>query len=216
VLCSNCSEQVRPIVAVDIDGTLGNYHDHFTAFASDYTGILLPRSYDGGCKFYEWLEIDLIKYREIKLAYRQGGLKRSMPLIPNAAYFMEQVRRAGAEVWVTTTRPYLRLDNIDPDTRAWAERHGIGFEHLLYDEDKYAQLADRVDCERVVFVLDDLKEQLERANTLFGTDVPWQHHAVWNSHPNAHWSQGHSNLRELAAVATSMVETWYHETKEES
>lgn len=199
MLCSNCSEVVRPIVACDIDGTLGDYHRHFFRFATEYLGkdghgwydgnpvggpnirnmpglSRFPLTYDGSVRFSEWVcwaaRIDLHTYREMKLAYRQGGQKRSMPLLPDAQEFVRMVRALGADLWLTTTRPYQRLDGIDPDTREWARRHQIRYEGLLYDREKYRRLRERVDPERVVAVIDDLPYLWDQAAESFGPDVP--------------------------------------------
>jgi hydroxymethylpyrimidine pyrophosphatase-like HAD family hydrolase len=180
MLCSHCSEEVKPIVAIDIDGTLGDYHAHFIDYArKTYLGIATGSRYgmyDGTEPFREWCErtmrVDATQFRAIKLAYRQGGLKRSMPVYEGAIELVAGLREAGAEIWLTTTRPYLRLDNVDPDTRFWLDRHAIVFDGMLYDEDKYAVLAQRVDRERVVAVLDDLPEQYDAARHEFGGHVP--------------------------------------------
>src|SRR4051812_4114759 len=109
--CSECSREVQPVVAIDIDGTLADYHWHFTEFAEKYLGRKLSFDYDGATEFSEYLGIDKATYREIKLAYRQGGLKRWMPPFKGASTFVRLVKEMGNEVWLTTTRPYLRLDN---------------------------------------------------------------------------------------------------------
>ncbi len=175
MLCSKCSEQLKPIVAVDIDGTLGDYHEHFHAFAEAYVGRPLGRAstdcYNGDDEFSEYLQLDKALYRQIKLAYRQGGLKRSMPLFPQAKNLMWWLRQEGVEIWVTTTRPYLRLDGIDPDTREWLRRNDIPYDGLLYDEDKYQVLAERVDPARVVAIVDDLPEQCRAANAAFSRNI---------------------------------------------
>jgi hypothetical protein len=95
-----------------------------------------------------------------------------MPLYDGALELCGTVRAAGAELWLTTTRPYLRLDNVDPDTRAWLERHHILYDHMIYDEQKYPLLAELVGADRVVAVLDDLPEQLQSAAAVFGAQVP--------------------------------------------
>lgn len=181
--CSECSKVVRPIVAVDIDGTLGAYHSHFLEFAHQYLGSeppLLMDEYDGDMSFRHWFttsfNVDDAEWHTIKLAYRQGGMKRSMPTIESQVYtsqFVAQLRQSlGCEVWITTTRPFLRLDGIDPDTREWLHRNRIGYDGLLYDEDKYAVLARNVDPKRVVAVLDDLPEQFDAAGIAFGATIP--------------------------------------------
>jgi phosphoglycolate phosphatase-like HAD superfamily hydrolase len=181
--CSDCSKKVRPVVAIDMDGTLGDYHGHFLRFAAEWTGlgteIVLQCSlhmYDGSYSFGDYVcrmfGIDRTTYRSIKLAYRQGGLKRSMPPLPGHKAICEMVRQEGAELWITTTRPYLSLDNIIPDTVAWFDREQIAFDHMLFDADKYAVLAERVDRERVVAVVDDLGEMYDAAARYFGAGIP--------------------------------------------
>lgn len=184
MLCSNCSQPVQPIVAVDIDGVLGDYHGHFLRFAANWTGAelkgLLTASLDGyhgdepfGRYCSRIFGITIDQYRECKLAYRQGGQKRSMPVFPGATHLCASIKDTGAELWMTTTRPYLSLDNIVPDTVEWLERHNIEYDHMLFDLDKYEQLAKRVDDKRVVAVLDDLPEMCLAAERLyFGRDVP--------------------------------------------
>jgi hypothetical protein len=175
--CSDCSKIINPIVAIDIDGTLGDYHKHFIAFAEAYLNMrMATKQYTGEGSFKEWFMdtygCDETIWQTIKLAYRQGAQKRSMPSYPDAQWIVNNLRWDNVEIWLTTTRPYLRLDGVDPDTRFWLEREGIEFDGLLYDEDKYNVLADRVDPERVVAVLDDLPEMYDTAQQLFGKDVP--------------------------------------------
>lgn len=162
--CSQCSQNVKPVVAVDIDGTLGDYHTHFTDFCIGYHEISMPvMPYDGSGDFEDYLGLTRQQYREAKLAYRQGGQKRSMPEYGGAREFVASLRAAGVEVWIATTRPWQRLDNIDPDTREWLRRHDIGIDGLLYGDDKYEQLCEHLDADRVVGVIDDLLEQCELA-----------------------------------------------------
>ena len=186
--CSNCSHEVKPIVCVDIDGTLGDYHGHFLRFAAawltdedtalTYLLDMSHQMYDGSIPFsqycMEMLEIDLTTYRQIKLAYRQGGMKRTMPMFQYASAICREIQYAGAELWITTTRPYLSLDNIVPDTVEWCRRHRITYEGILFDELKYEEFAKRVDTERVVAVLDDLPEMYDAAANVMhhGHDVP--------------------------------------------
>jgi hypothetical protein len=182
MLCSNCSHEVKPIVAVDVDGTLGDYHGHFLNFAADYLDMhkdkQAPWRYDGTLRLSAWFtqvfNCEVETYRQVKLAYRQGGMKRTMPLLVGAHDLCYTIKKAGAELWITTTRPYLSLDNIIPDTVEWCRRHGIEYDGMLFDEDKYEQLAKRVDSQRVVAVVDDLPEMYDAAAKAlyYGADVP--------------------------------------------
>jgi hypothetical protein len=156
---------LRPVVALDIDGTLGYYHEHFLEFAANWLQReAIPREWrDGTVPFWRLLGTSKAVYRQIKLCYRQGGLKRSMQVCAGASELTRAVRAAGAEVWVCTTRPYLRLDNIDPDTRFWLRHNRVQFDGVLFGENKYRDLANLVGIERVVAVLDDEPEQCGRA-----------------------------------------------------
>lgn len=168
MLCSSCNNHIKPVVAFDIDGVLGDYHAHFTDFCMNYWQHtrLAPGPYDGSMEFEEWLGLSKIEYREAKLAYRQGGLKRWLPVFGDAGEVVNDVRSAGAEVWIATTRPWQRLDNIDPDTREWLRRAGLPYDGLLYGDDKYNQLCEAVGDRRIMGVADDLLVQCQIADKL--------------------------------------------------
>lgn len=229
--CSECSRSVAPVVAVDIDGTLGDYHGHFIRFASEYLNIPEEDSYeivdftrfgdpsptflnglpiyDGSIGFKSWAmeawHIDERTWQDIKLAYRQGAQKRSMRAYPDATMLCRNIREVGAELWLTTTRPYLRLDNVDPDTRFWLARLGIEYDGLLYDEFKYAKLAGYVDRERVVAVLDDLPEMWSAAAEHFGWNVPILRRNPYNRGVKG---DGAYDLNEAWILIKRRIETW--------
>jgi hypothetical protein len=158
-----------PVIGLDIDGTCGNYHAHFIQFAGAWLGRALPSAtaYTGGVPFNEYLGIGRATYNRIKLAYRQGGLKRSMPVYPGIGDFTRYVRSQGVGVWICTTRPYLNLSNIDPDTRHWVtHRAHMQYDGLLYGPYKFHDLVNTVGYERVVAVYDDLPRHIEQASGL--------------------------------------------------
>lgn len=211
--CSECSNEIKPIVAIDIDGTLGDYHTHFIGFAMAYL-YKRPSAdefYTGQCGFKEWfLEVfqcDETTWNTIKLAYRQGAQKRSMPVYADAQWLVNNLRWDNVEVWLTTTRPYLRLDGVDPDTRFWLDKEGIEFDGLLYDEDKYNVLADRVDPERVVAVLDDLPEMYDTAAQLFGKEVPILRKQLYNDDTIRPFEA--NGLTEALSMIQANVEVWH-------
>jgi phosphoglycolate phosphatase-like HAD superfamily hydrolase len=211
VLCSRCSEPIYPIVAVDIDGTLGDYHGHFLKFAADYLGRL-PRKdmqYTGDRAFSNFCEdafkISLTEYRAIKLAYRQGAQKRSMPIFYGAKDLCETIILLGAELWLTTTRPYLSLDTVVPDTEAWLERHRITYTNLLFDEDKYKQLRERVDQRRVVVVLDDLPEMLHAAEQELNSSRAVLMMGKYNT---AVQSRYRTRLTSAPTLVASLIKRW--------
>jgi len=173
--CTECNREVKPVVAIDIDGTMGMYHKHFLEYAAAYLDRVVQDHYVGNQPFKEWFctnyRVSTDVWHDIKLAYRQGGMKRTMPVYNDAALLCRKVRALGAELWVTTTRPYIRHDNVDPDTREWLRRHQIPYDYLIYDGDKYEKLAQLVGKQRVCAVLDDLPEEIMAANLLFEDNV---------------------------------------------
>lgn len=182
--CSSCSQTVRPVVAVDVDGTLAEYHRPLTNFAARYFNLVLPLGeWDGQGEMEDWLGITKDQWRDLKFAYRSGGFKRFAPMYPGADAFTNYVRKAGCELWITTTRPWLRLDSIDPDTRWWLETHEIGYDHLLYDEHKYRVLSELVYPERVIMVVDDLEDMLVEAVAAFGLGTEYKVERLHNRKP---------------------------------
>lgn len=216
MLCSNCSHKVKPVVAVDIDGTIGNYHLHFICFAEEYLGRgprdihnVIFNHYDGKGLFRDWFtevyEVSVEIFRDIKLAYRQGGMKRTMPMFSWADRMIELFRAEGAEVWITTTRPYLRLDNVDPDTREWLSRNGIEFDGLIYDKYKYKILSERIDPNRVVAVLEDLLDKVNEAGRIFGYGNVFWRRTPYNEGKG---EGGYDSLTEITDLVVPKIKEW--------
>jgi hypothetical protein len=203
---------LKPVVALDIDGTMGMYHDHFLFFASGYLNQQIKDHYVGNQPFKEWFcanyRCNTDAWHDIKLAYRQGGMKRTMPVYTDAKMLAETVKRAGAELWVTTTRPYIRHDNIDPDTREWLRRNNITYDYLIYDGHKYKKLAQLVGHERVCAVLDDLLDELDEAEALFGTDVPILRKTKYNRAFHREEMMQATNLQMAARFIEYKIKKW--------
>lgn len=188
-----------PVVALDVDGTLGDYHGWFTKFAELWTGRALPDPLENtqGVPFYKHLGMSKATYRQCKLAYRQGGLKRSMPCYDGASELTRHIRKSGHQVWICTTRPWLRLDNIDPDTRHWLRRNGIQYDGVIYGSGKYRELGKQVD--EVALVVDDLPELIPQALQISRCvalrDQPYNRY--WGLLGGAHRVNGIKGMQEL-------------------
>lgn len=211
----------KPVVALDLDGTLGDYHTNFLHFIELYLGDQMPHVHaptNPGLPMWEWLGIPQRVYRDAKLAYRQGGWKRWMPCYPEAGPMTQFIREMlDAEVWLCTTRPYLRLDNVDPDTREWLRRNGIQYDALLFDpaheEDgtKYHELARQAGT-RVAAIVDDLPEMIAAAQEVFTSPrgYPWVA-PILREQPYNHqftYPRRASDLREVWELVTADVRTW--------
>jgi len=212
--CSDCRKPMDPVVALDIDGTMGRYHEHFIEFAEGWLGRnLLPwRAYTGEETFWQFLGLELPQYREIKLAYRQGGAKRTMPTYLGARTLARTLREEGCEVWICTTRPHLRLDNVDPDTREWLRRNEIPYDYMIYGDDKYQQLHKLTQAGRVIGVLEDLPEQFDEAEHL-GLEpimIKREHNLAYRRLCSGHGIHMNTavNLKEARTMLQARVLAW--------
>jgi phosphoglycolate phosphatase-like HAD superfamily hydrolase len=159
------------MVALDLDGTLGDYHRHFERFAQMWTGRDIVWDPDIVGPFYKQLGMSKAVYRQCKLAYRMGGMKRSIPVFEGASELSRAIRGAGVAIAACTTRPYLAMSTIDLDTQHWLKRNGIQVDHILYGEHKYRDLVKSVGRDRVVCALDDDLSQLGIATRLGVTPI---------------------------------------------
>lgn len=211
MLCSKCRAVIRPVVALDIDGTMGRYHEHFLEFAERYLDAQAAWDYDSSISFREWFKLRYFVpddvWHDVKLAYRQGGMKRSMPVYPYAWNLTEYVHSLGAELWITTTRPYIRHDNVDPDTREWLKRNNIRYDYLIYDGHKYGKLADLVGAERIAVIIDDLEEQLVEAQVAgVAPDALFLRRNAFNG--ASIWPQEINNLSDASVFVSDRLEAW--------
>lgn len=195
---------LKPVVALDIDGTLADYHDHFITFAEAWVGKEMRRKYDGSVSLAKWCGIGKATYRECKLAFRQGGLKRSMPVYDGARDLTVSLRRAGAEVVICTTRPYLHLSNIEPDTLHWLRRNRIQHDDVLFGQYKYNDLIRNYGKDRIIMVLDDLPEQISAA---FSLGLPA---VIRRNHHNStfEWKAEVHSLDGARQVGLYCISTW--------
>lgn len=165
---------MKPVIALDIDGTLLAYHEHFLRFAAGYFGHD-PEDpgyldYDARLPLHKHLRVSKVSYRKCKLAYRRGQLKRSLPKLPEpypqADELTRTLRRWGCDVWLCTTRPYLSHDEVDDATRHNLRRNGVVYQGIIWGEHKYRELVRTVGKHRIVGVLDDLPEMCRQASDL--------------------------------------------------
>lgn len=165
---------MKPVLGIDIDGTLVDYHRHFTDFAVQYFDLDMEHyafhTYDSRLPFHKFLGVSKEKYRQCKMAYRRGELKRSVPLLPSpypdAPTLTKTLRLWGVDVWLCTTRPYLAYDYIDSATRHNLRRHNIVHNAVLWGEHKYRDLVREVGRGRIIGVLDDLPSMCDQAMKL--------------------------------------------------
>lgn len=207
----------KPVIALDIDGTLADYHGWFLRFAELYLGKPMPNPKDINPRLplHKFMGVSKRTYREVKLAYRQGGMKRSMPLVDGE--FPEVVReiRKRAELWICTTRPYLRLDNIDPDTRHWLRRNHINYDAVTWGPNKYRDLAGHVGADRVIMAVDDQVSLTRQAldNGICNAvimDQPYNRPVAGDGSEGEYTHRVYS-ARQILAVANAAINTYEKE-----
>ncbi|TXH16792.1 MAG: hypothetical protein E6R03_04950 [Hyphomicrobiaceae bacterium] len=191
---------------------MADYHNHFHHFAISYyegSRTVKPRGFsqwDGVGEFEDHIGLTKEQYREAKLAYRQGGGKRLMPAF-GMIHAPEYASRLGFEVWITTTRPWMRHDSTDPDTRHWLEKHGVAFDHLLYeDPNKYERLAELVDAHRVLFVIDDLDVMLRQAELFLPRAAVVKAERFHNQFDD--WHTGAGGLLQVQEILETCKAVW--------
>lgn len=199
-----------PVFGLDIDGSLGDYHGHFLRFAQEWLGREMPdpKQINPGVPLYKFMGVGKTTYRRIKQAYRQGGLKRSLPVYEHASELSHDLRkRLKTETWICTTRPYLAHGPIDPDTRHWLLRNKIQYDNIVWGERKYRDLKNLAG-DRVAGVLEDLPEMAEQAIEL---DLP----VVMLDQPYNQWYDPGGmkvirvyDLKEAAYWAEVLVKRW--------
>lgn len=193
----------RPVFGLDVDGTIGMYHDHFAWFASMYFGKEIRPGYDASVSFAKWMGVSKANYRKAKLAYRRSGLKRDMPAYTDASAMVRALRARGADVIITTSRPFLALEVVEEDTRIWLRRNGIQYDGLIQGERKYRDLS-RAFGSRVFGVMDDLPEMIEQAHA---ASLP----AILRRQPhnsNFFWSASATTIQGAQALALALLDKW--------
>lgn len=210
----------KPVVGIDIDGTLGDYHRHFLQCAEMFLQRPMPKpeEINPGKPLHQHMGVPKSKYREIKMAYRQGRWKRSMPVFDGARSLTVALRNHGAVVAICTTRPFNQLGEVDADTRWWLRHHGIQHDMLIWGPHKYRDLKKLYGKDNIVAVVDDEFDQLRRCQDLdlpfYLRDQPYnQTRSVWGQErvdllgPNNTWLRTMS-LNETRAFILKDLEYW--------
>lgn len=174
----------KPIISLDIDGVLGDYHGHLFWFAERYFGHSMPQPETIDVNDFLWKRMNVteMQYRDMKTAYRQGGLKRFMPMTPGASVLTFALSHYGAEVWICSSRPHQ--SPIVSDTRHWLKRNLVNFDNIIFSPNKYQALAEQASDlgQEVIAVVDDEKTQALEAHTA-GVGKVYLYDRLYNSGP---------------------------------
>lgn len=159
-----------PIVALDVDGVLADYHGHLHWFAELYLQRKVPLDWGtANGEFDKAMHLTKEEYRQIKLCYVHSGLRRAMPLKDSlASSLCREVRRSGCQLWLCASKPWKQTLPVDHDLMFWLDLHRIEADAILFGDNKYEQLVTAAQAP-IICAVDDLPEQVERA---IGLDIP--------------------------------------------
>ena len=146
----------RDIVITDLDGCLTDYPRVFLSWISEVKGL----SFDS----LEALKASMSHddYEDLKHSYRISGVKRRLPLFPDAKETLEGLKRNGVDIWIVTRRP--RWEPVVSDTKYWLNANYLPYDELFFVSNKQAWIRQSPEKERIRVVIDDELAVLEFAS----------------------------------------------------
>jgi len=137
--------------AVDLDGVLTAYPEEMLKFFNGFD--------------HDFWDLDdaktILSYKEyvdLKRRWRESPAKQYMAAREGAAYFMQELRRRGYSIVVTTSRPAEEHPHLVAWTAQWLEAHEMPYCELLFNRHRPLMLLER--HPDVEFVVDDEVEKL--------------------------------------------------------
>jgi len=137
--------------AVDLDGPLTMYPEDWLKFLAGFGHSF--SSLEGAKMLLSYKE-----YSDLKRRWRESPAKQYMAAREGAAYFMQELRRRGYSIIVTTSRPADEHPHLVAWTAQWLEAHDMPYCELLFNRHRPLMLLER--HPDVEFVVDDEVEKL--------------------------------------------------------
>lgn len=135
------------VCAVDLDGVLGIYPDHWLGY--------LNKELDTDYKTLEEakINVDIIKYAEIKEEYRLSGSKVNIPTMDFAKEFLSKLKDNGYMIVILTSRPYKKYFRIFSDTLKWLQKNELLYDSIIFDENKNMRILQEIP--NLLFMVED-------------------------------------------------------------
>lgn len=147
----------KNVVAIDIDGVLAPYPEHFL----QYVNSKLNSNYDDYRDAKA--EIEPLLLLDLKTQYRESGLKAKMPVINGAKEFLSELRLRGYYIILLSSRPIEKHPNLYYDTYYWLWVNGLQYNAIYFSEYKHIEIIKKVP--NLMFMVED---NLEYANQIAG------------------------------------------------
>lgn len=137
---------MNDIAIIDIDGCLVDYPNVFLSWVSECEGVSFSSLQD--------LKDSMSrnKYEDLKHSYRISGIKRRLPLLPNAKETLSVIKNRGMTVWIVTTRP--EWEPVASDTKYWLDKNNILYDDIFFVTNKQSFLKTVKD-DGIQIIIDD-------------------------------------------------------------
>jgi len=126
------------VCAVDLDGVLGVYPDHWLKYLNEKTNSNYETLSEAK------INIDLITYANIKEEYRLSGSKIDIPMIEGAKEFLLKLKENGYMIVILTSRPYKKYFRIFSDTLHWLKKYDLVYDSIIFDANKNMRILQEI------------------------------------------------------------------------
>ena len=124
-------EQGLKVCAIDLDGVLVQFPDHFINFVNQKKGT----------KFTNLFEVkkntDNAEYLQLKREYRETGQKQYIPFNDYAKQLIDSLRSKGFSIVILTARPYKQYFRLFADTKKSLDDSHIAYDAIVFDSQKH-------------------------------------------------------------------------------
>lgn len=172
-----------PIAAIDLDGVLAAYPEHWLAFLAKQTGIQIGLDvfslHTGNGAIARHI------YTRLKDEYRRSGQELQVPVLSGAVEFMRCLQQAQYQLVILSARPVDRYKRLYSDSIQWLRQRGIPFDFVVWDRDKEDRIIRELPMVRFA-VEDDPSNAIRVATAGIKTyllDRPYNSHEL-TAHPN--------------------------------
>lgn len=123
----------------------------------------------------ESLGISQDLWQKLKHLFRIDGIKRHLPVFPDARLFLERMRMDGHRIVLLTSRPIDRYPNIFTDTIFWLNENRLPYDFVWWSLDKAERIVQIEDLRpRIRFAVDDDPKFVRQFADL-GIETYWLH-----------------------------------------
>lgn len=139
----------KKVCAIDLDGVVVQYPEFFVEFINKKTNANHQNLFDAR------KNLSNDEYLEMKDAYRQSGVKQTIPLRDGAKEFVEFLKSKDYSVVIITKRPYKKYFRIFADTKANLDSNKIPYDGVIFDSEKHKTIVK--EFPQLEFIVEDNK-----------------------------------------------------------